>query len=89
MPVRDAVGGGNTMEVLLSYLFWTSVFYLVFGLAWSLFFTGHYVIKAIKWHREDSSGFDWWSVLGLASLFIVSWAAWPWSVKHNLPYLMS
>ena len=87
MRVLDAVEG-DTMEVLLSYLFWIGIWYLAFGLVWSLIFTGTYIAKAIKWHREDTTSFDLWSFLGLVVLFFVSWIAWPWSVKHNLPYLI-
>jgi len=62
--------------------------YMIPGAAWSGFFTGIYIVKAIKWHREDGKSLDKASVAGLIALFFISMIAWPWSVYYNLPFII-
>ncbi len=59
------------------------LFWLLAGVTWSGFFTGTYVIKAVRWHHNKDVPFDLLSVIGLVLSFVFSAITWPISIWKN------
>ena len=73
--------------MLMEFLIWTCGSYLAFGFIWPLFFTGTLLKKALRGKLFQDAPFNSEIIIILIVCFIVSWIAWPWSLKNNINYL--
>ncbi len=66
--------------------------YSLIGLVWSLFFTGMFVIKAIRLKLKgeiEKMRYPWASAtISIISIFVIHLVLWPLAFKNNIRYVL-